>query len=248
VSNDINILQSALLNDIQKAISGWCVETPYPSNYDLEKIAVGIQLWGANTGRSPLVRGGGFHANFNVTAYRKIISHLLLITPSNAITGCPHLQSAIKLWQSSAFHYFGVSFVTKHFSFWSQAKGMPTLLPIYDNIMAKHFMGRCVSAHWRDYVPFVENMHTTVRSINDKNPILDGQYTVIQLERALFNWANKELIAGWIRCPIGSLRSTRLINSSQENQKTIFSELGFPKASSNKDKSKVLKSKNKITT
>lgn len=208
VANDINILESRILADINKAIAGWCLKTPYPSNSDLEKIAVGIQLWGANTGRSPFVRGGGFKAHFNVTAYRQILTHLLSISPAATITGCPHLRSAIGLWKSVAFKYFGVSFATKHFSFWSQAIGMPTSLPIYDNIVANKFMGRCVSADWGDYVTYVRGMHEAVSLINAANPHLGGRYSVIQLERQLFNWANTPAAAGWIRCPFRSSRST----------------------------------------
>jgi hypothetical protein len=195
---DINILESGILADVNEAIAGWRLKTPYPSNSDLEKIAVGIQLWGANTGRSPFVRGGGFKAHFNVTAYRQILTHLLSISPTATITDCPHLRSAIGLWKSVAFKYFGVSFATKHFSFWSQAIGMPTSLPIYDNIVANKFMGRRVS-NWGDYVSYVKGMHNAVSLIKAAKPHLGGRYSVIQLERQLFNWANTSAASGWIR-------------------------------------------------
>ena len=244
VAADINILESGILTDINKAISGWCLITPHPSDSDLEKIAVGIQLWGANTGRSPFIHGGGFRANFNMIAYREIIAHLLSLSPASTITTCPHLRSAVGLWKSSAFKYFGVSFATKHLSFWSQANGVPTLLPIYDTIVANKFMGRCVAAHWNDYVPYAKGMHTAVSSINAANPHLGDQYSVIQMERQLFNWANTTSPAGWIRCSVGPSRSTRLTSQHQANRKLLASKTAIQESSSDNGTSKVQNSNN----
>jgi hypothetical protein len=225
VAADINILESGILADINAAIKGWRSTHPiFPTDAELIKIAVGIQLWGANTGRHPFINGAGFLAHFSVNDYRKIITYLLSLSPASTITNCPHLPSAVGLWKSSAFRYFGVSFATKHFSFWSQTKGMPTSLPIYDNIVANKFMGRCVSADWGDYVTYVKGMHEAVSLINAANPHLGGQYSVIQLERQLFNWANTPAADDWTRCPVGPSRSTRTIRPPQAERELLAPE------------------------
>jgi len=148
------------------------------------------------------------------------------------------------LWKSVALKYFGVSFATKHFSFWSQATGMPTSLPIYDNIVANKFMGRCISADWGDYVSYVKGMHDAVSLINAANSHLGGRYSVIQLERELFNWANTPAATGWIRCPVGPSRSTRLKRPPQAKRKILAAKIAIQESSSDIGTSKVPNSTN----
>ena len=204
---DINILESRILDDIHTAIGGLRATVPLlPTNTQLIKIAVGIQLWGGITGRPPFVKGGGFLAHFNVTNYREIITRLLLLSSATTVASCPNLAAAVPLWIGPAFPHFGVSFATKHFSFWSRGIGMPTLLPIYDSIIAKKFMGY-KAPHWNHYglhrgsvlKSYVQQIHDEVAVINKSHPHLHGKYTVVDLERQLFNWVNTPAAAGWIR-------------------------------------------------
>ena len=218
VDTDINILESGILYDIERAIKGCNLKVPVsPTDAELTKIAVGIQLWGGITGRPPFVKGGGFLANFNVTNYRKIITRLLLLSSATTVASCPNLAAAVPLWIGPVFPHFGVSFATKHFSFWSRGIGMPTLLPIYDSIIAEKFMGyfsinkktgrRTGAPLWKHYglhrgsvlKSYVQQIHDEVAAINKSHPHLGGKFTVVDLERQLFNWANTPAAAGWIR-------------------------------------------------
>jgi hypothetical protein len=75
-----------------------------------------------------------------VGTYREIILSLLAASSVWEIQKNRKLQDAIELWKNGKFRYIGVSFTTKHLSFWSSAIGMPLLIPIYDNIIAKFLM------------------------------------------------------------------------------------------------------------
>jgi hypothetical protein len=197
--NDINILEAGLIADINAAILNWNAPPPLaPTNAQLTDIAVGIQLWGGNAGRGPFIRGGGFGNNFNVNAYRQIIAQLLIL-PAVPPVGVPYpvLQNAINVWRNN-FNWFGVSFATKHFSFWSRANGMPTALPIYDNIMAKKFMG-FLNATWTDYRPYVDGMALDAAAINLANPGFPRPFTIHDLERQLFVSVPAIAAMGWPR-------------------------------------------------
>jgi hypothetical protein len=185
--NDINVLENALLDDVRAAIAGWNTNQP-PTDAELTRIAIGIQLWGGREGRHPIIRGGGFGDNFNVKAYREIIG--LLLAPPALGDGFTYsvIEDAVNIWMGPSFRRFGVSFATKHFSFWSQAPGMPTALPIYDSIMAQSFMGYS-DAQWGRYWSYVDGMREDVARINARNPQFRGAFTIIDLERQLYVWA-----------------------------------------------------------
>jgi hypothetical protein len=77
VSNDINILENNIKSEIQDCVNRLKSSAePKPSDSELMKIAVGIQLWGGITGRQPFIRGE-FEENFDVGTYREIILSLL---------------------------------------------------------------------------------------------------------------------------------------------------------------------------
>ncbi|MEI6715434.1 MAG: hypothetical protein WCO60_16880 [Verrucomicrobiota bacterium] len=197
-SADINDLELQLLSEINSTTALWNTKNQIPTDEDLVRIAVGIQLWGGTTGRYPFIREGGFSYNFSVESYRTILHHLRTSPPLIGELPNANLEQAKALWCGDTFKYFGVSFATKHFSFWSRAKGMPTALPIYDNIIAKMVTGRD-KADWRHYWPYVNGMHTAVAQINRENPHLGGAYSVTQLERQLFVWAGSSESTAWRR-------------------------------------------------
>jgi len=200
VASDLNILEGAILTDIHTATTSWHPTPPAnPTDAVLTRIAVGIQLWGGNAGRGAFVQDGGFSANFNPAAYRQMIAELKKSVPAGAAgMQCPNLQNAVNIWTGRGFNQFGVSFATKHFCFWSKAVGMPNQLPIYDNIIAKIAMGHR-QANWGHYWNYVNAMRSEVANINAANPHFGSLYTISQLERQLFNWANSPAAAYWNR-------------------------------------------------
>ena len=207
---DINILENSVLADVAGVIAGLQAVTPiHPADAELERIAIGIQLWGGKTGRSLFVRGGGFHHNFSFHHYRQIIGHLLTPLSPGEVFPTPAIHNALNLWEAGDFKQIGVSFATKHLGFWSRGPDAPTRLPIYDSIMAEKFMGRFSVnrrtnmrrgvAHWGDYLNYVNGMRAAVAAINATNPELEGQYTENQLERQLFVWAGTPAAEAWVR-------------------------------------------------
>jgi hypothetical protein len=204
-AGDIDILEAGLIDDINAAIAAWGSPIP-PTDAFLTQIAIGIQLWGGRTGRQPFISRGGFASNFEPGEYRDIINNLMA-PPLIGIAGLPFpaLQQAVNRWgarnstRELLFFGFNVSFATKHFSFWSRALGMPTRLPIYDKIIARYFMG--LPPRWNDYWTYVNGMRDDVGAINAANPAFPRPYTVHDLERQLFVWANSPAPArtGWPR-------------------------------------------------
>jgi hypothetical protein len=137
-------------------------------------IAVAIQLWGGNTGRNPFVKGAGFNANFSSLSYLQIIKYV--------IGG--DIENAILTWESRNFNHFGVSFASKHISFWSKAKRAKKEYPIFDSLMAQVTLGRN-NTNWRQYRLYSIGMDATVICINIPD------FTVFHLERQIYNWINE---------------------------------------------------------
>ena len=135
-----------------------------------------IQLWGGITGRPIYVRNGGFKKNFNAVAYRDLIGV--------AISKEDPLRAIEAVRQIS---YFGISFATKHLSFWSLFAGNGDLA-IYDEQMAKGVMGAS-SPNWKDYANYLKEMKRAA----EKQGI-----TVNQLERFCFAFFDSEQGKQWI--------------------------------------------------
>ena len=103
----------------------------------------------------------------------------------NMVNGVPH-----------TFPHIGVSFMTKHLSFWSRASNSPIRLPILDKVVYNTFIRPNRVPRWVDYVPYVTQLNAD-RVIVSERP---GQrsITLSEMERQLFNWANP-VPNSWVR-------------------------------------------------
>jgi len=141
----------------------------------LTKIFVWIQLWGANSGKSPFVRGQRWPANFKLNIYSAAINFILEKDFHSALATLNRM--------------FGIKtpFATKHIHFWSNAEA-----PIYDSIIAAIVFGRKprqVSAG--QYQPYMDALDALIVELNN------DQLTRSSIERSLFNWANTPLGLQW---------------------------------------------------
>ena len=191
VSEDINILEARILKDIN-AIASHC--TVNFANPLLSQIAAGIHLWGGLAGRNAFIKGGGFKVNCPMSAYGELVS-LLMTYPKNVSLPDGNWLSIAALLKS--FPNIGISFLTKHFSFWSRAYLAPIQLPILDKIIFQKFIEPSRLPAWKDYVPYVNEM-AAKREILAKRSGLNA-ITISDIERQLFNLANSESIQNWSR-------------------------------------------------
>ena len=179
------------MNDINSVIAAG---VPYKQHDLLPHIAVGIHLWGGNAGRFAFNDGGGFLSNCPMSAYGDMAESLI----KNPVNLMPPLGN----WQSvfinaNRLRNIGVSFATKHISFWSKATSSGIRLPILDSLIYQKFIAAKGQPTWSHYVPFVTDFEY-LRSIVAARPALAG-ITLDQMERQLFNWMNTPAARGWSR-------------------------------------------------
>ena len=149
----------------------------------VREIAIAIHLWGGNTGRNSFVKDGGFDKNFSPVSYLEIIKCVIV----------GDIEKAILIWGNGTFNHIGISFASKHVSYWSKADRAVKKYPVFDSLMAEVTLGRNGLLNWRHYRKYLEGMEATVKIVN-----ITG-FTVIHLERQIYNWINQTTPAiDWI--------------------------------------------------
>jgi hypothetical protein len=143
-----------------------------PSDENLTRIFLLIQLWGGNAGRTIFIRGNGWNKNFNLDCYRKSI---VLVQEGKFL-------EALTLMNSM----FGINtaFSTKHIHFWSLS-----VAPIFDSIIAEIVFGDVVKE--KDYKSYILALDALI------NDLADPEITRSTIERNLFNWANTPVGNEW---------------------------------------------------
>jgi hypothetical protein len=131
-----------------------------------------IQFWGGISARNIYVKNGGFDKNFCIESYKDIIEIALTTNKDTFHLDLKKIKSS-----SSSIKQLGISFTTKHLSFWSRYNTYGFNLPILDNIISMNLLNKCY-ANWRDYLTYVEEMQTEAKRNNT---------TVLILERELYN-------------------------------------------------------------
>lgn len=131
-----------------------------------------IQFWGGISARNIYVKNGGFDKNFCIESYKNIIE--IALTTNKDIF---HLDLKKIKSSSGSIKQLGVSFTTKHLSFWSRHNKYGFNLPILDKIISMNLLNKFY-LNWRDYLTYVEEMQTEAKRNNT---------TVLTLERELYN-------------------------------------------------------------
>lgn len=148
--------------EISELITGFSTN---PSDDNLIRIFLLIQLWGGNAGRTIFVRGNGWKKNFKVDCYRESIG---LIQRGKYV-------EALTLMNS--MYGINTAFSTKHIHFWSLASA-----PIYDSIIAEIVFGDLVKE--KDYQIYLNSMDALIAELGVSS------ISRSTIERNLFNWAN----------------------------------------------------------
>jgi hypothetical protein len=190
-AGDLHILETGILNDINTVMAAGVPCQPNPL---LQHIAVGIHLWGGNTGRNAFVRDGGFALNCPLQDYAGMVE--LLMTHPKGVP-VPHGNWRGIFAKLSCFRNIGVAFLTKHLAFWSRAAASPLEFPILDSVIIQTFIAPGKLPTWKDYVPYVTALQKE-RSIIACRPGLTG-ISILSMERQLFNWANSGAANSWER-------------------------------------------------
>lgn len=153
----------------------------WPLRMPLDGVFHRIQLWGGNTGRFIYVKGGGFAANFDLRAYEALAQ--AAASRQAAVEKIPRIQKA-----AGDIGFLGISFASKHASFWSQAAGTPCL-PIYDRLVAQGCFGN-LAADWGFYARYVDEMSRHAE---------EAGLGVATLERRAFNFFTSAAGERWIQ-------------------------------------------------
>ena len=148
--------------EITERITGFSTN---PSDENLIRIFLLIQLWGGNAGRTIFVRGNGWKKNFKVDCYRESIG---LVQRGKYV-------EALTLMNS--MYGINTAFSTKHIHFWSLASA-----PIYDSIIAEIVFGDLVKE--KDYQIYLNSMDALIAELGVSS------ISRSTIERNLFNWAN----------------------------------------------------------
>ena len=119
---------------------------PCWENDPLLRIFVKIHVWGGPTGRSVFVKDGGLKWPVVRSHYKRLVD--VCLNPQSSQDEI--LEAGIIF--DFRVDYVGVSFITKHIHFWTQAKRGGNALPIFDRIMAEGFglthSWRHVDCYW----------------------------------------------------------------------------------------------------
>jgi hypothetical protein len=148
----------------------------------IEQLFHWVQLWGGVAGRNIYVRDGGFRENFKHEAYS--------IFAEAAAAKTLQLDNRIDIMRaaSKAIRHWGISFASKHATFWAQA-ARASALPIYDTNIARGCLGYKV-AEWRHYQDYVEQMSKRAE---------ERGIEVAALERYAFDFFASEQGEEWIQ-------------------------------------------------
>lgn len=153
----------------------------------IKTIVLGIHLWGGKTGRNLFVMNGGFNINFNYTLYENMICHLENNNLNNAIDSILSIPE------------IGVSFATKHLSFWSKSNEINFQVPVFDSQIALMLYGKTGNLTKKSFLQYAQiDLPSAVNEIFKNNPILVGNYDIIKLERDIFNFSNTNLGQQWM--------------------------------------------------
>ena len=138
---------------------------------------------------------GGFFACCPMAVYSNIIALLLGHPAGVPVPGgnWPAICAA-----RGGLNQIGVSFLTKHLSFWSRAAGSPIHLPILDSVVHETFIDpHRPQPTWLDYVPYVNQLAADKATLALRPGL--GAITITDIERQLFNWANSPAAGAWHR-------------------------------------------------
>lgn len=174
-----NALERSILKRIDSCITN-LENGGSMSDSELTTIVCGIHIWGGRTGRNVFVRDLGFHDNFSLPAYRKIIDAIIRADET----------SAVEAWQTGDFKHIGTAYATKHLAFWTKTREDFIKLPILDSIIGGIVFGNKTPS-FRIYPEYLYKMKASADIINQLNPDFQGRYNVHHLERQLFDWAGK---------------------------------------------------------
>jgi hypothetical protein len=133
-----------------------------------------IQFWGGITGRNIYVKNGGFENNFTLDAYKAIVEIAININPETCKDDLKKVEVLSKQIKN-----IGISFTTKHLSFWSRFTNKYNfILPVLDSTLSLNLLYKC-NPSWKDYRQYVEQMQIEASKKNT---------TVTILERELYNY------------------------------------------------------------
>lgn len=149
-----------------------------------------IQMWGGRMGRQFYIRNGqnnGFDVNtFHINSYKELVNFVLR----------GDVDKAVQIGQD--IPGFGISFASKHFSFWTQSfqgftNNGPKQLPILDSIISRMVLGVKLP-NWGHYPNYVRKMY----DILSHEELKEIELTVHSLERQLFNFEDTDLGRKWL--------------------------------------------------
>jgi hypothetical protein len=137
-----------------------------------------IQFWGGITGRNIYVKNGGFENNFSLDAYKAIVEIAININPETCKDDLKKVEVLSKQIKN-----IGISFTTKHLSFWSRFTNKYNfILPVLDSTLSLNLLYKC-NPSWKDYRQYVEQMQIEASKKNT---------TVTILERQVYNYFNNK--------------------------------------------------------
>lgn len=187
VNHDLNLLETAVMADINALAAAGAPRHTSPT---LERIAVGIHLWGGRMGRGAFIRKGGFALNCPMHNYANLVS--LIITHPAGVPLPGGNWPAIQTLTQTGFNQFGVSFMSKHLSFWSRAAVSQIILPILDSIIMKRFIKPNHQPNWVNYVSYVNQLNADCNIIRARHGL--HLFNVSMMERQLFNFSPTPLV------------------------------------------------------
>jgi|LakMenEpi03Aug12_release.lakeMendotaPanAssembly.Ray.scaffolds.fasta_scaffold468311_2 hypothetical protein len=158
-----------LAREITDLINGF---SNNPSDENLIRIFLLIQLWGGNAGRTIFVRGKGWRRNFDIDCYRKSIE---FIQKGNYLDALSVMNT---------MYGINTAFSTKHIHFWSLSAA-----PIFDSIIAEIVFGDTVKE--KDYKRYLDALDAMIKESAYKG------VTRSNIERNLFNWASTAAGLEW---------------------------------------------------
>jgi hypothetical protein len=186
---DAVTLETNILTEISEVIAGGLPYNPV----DLTHIAIGIHMWGGNTGRGPFVRGGGgFLANFPIQIYGDIVDLIVNHPPADPVLGNWHTIVALR----HHFYGLGISFFTKHLSFWSRMSPHAIMFPILDKVIKNNFIHPNITPNWNDYPRYLAELNADLALLKARAGL--AMMSIHSMERQLFNFT-LAAAPGWFR-------------------------------------------------
>ena len=185
---DIITLENNILADISAVVAGGLPYNPV----NLTHIAIGIHLWGGITGRTPFVRGGGFLINFPINIYTHIVDLIVGQPPAHHVLGNWHAIVALQ----HHFYGLGMSFFTKHLSFWSRMSPHAIRFPILDKVIKNNFIHPNITPNWNDYPRYLAELNADLALLKARAGL--AMMSIHSMERQLFNFTLAPA-PGWFR-------------------------------------------------